>query len=188
MFWARTDYIGITTDTNAQFQVYTLQTAWSSLWGWNVFSNITANSIRMQVMSTFLWTSMTHISSHSTGVSIPCRNEEIRSWSWREVTIITRVSLIVADAIALTVTWYKLGARKTSVVTSTSFSRILLRDGKIWRLNLYQSIKTSIQDQYTSGTPEWETSHFALAISDTLRQHTVHSELFAPYIHTAFRT
>ena len=61
----------------------------------------------------------------------------------------------MADAIALSVTWYKLvGARKTSAVTGTSFSRILLRDGEFQRMVSCQIIiEASLQDQYTSGTP-----------------------------------
>ena len=43
----------------------------------------------------------------------------------------SRGSLIVADAIAVFVAWYKLGAHRVSEVTGPSFSRILLRDGEI---------------------------------------------------------
>ena len=83
------------------------------------------------------------------------------------MTIISRGSLIIADAIALSVTWYNLGTRKTSVITGMSLSRILLRDGEILRMDSCQSIQMPVQDQYTFGTLEREASHFVLAYSDT---------------------
>ena len=45
---------------------------------------------------------------------------------------------------------------------------------------------TSIQDQYTSGRHDLGRYHVALAISDALRKHTVHSELLASHVHTTF--
>ena len=89
------------------------------------------------------------------------------------MTVISRGSLITADAIVLSVTWYKLGARKTSAVTSSSFSHILLRDGEIEYMNPCQSIKMPIQEQYISGTSEWELSHSALTASETSWKHIV---------------
>ena len=70
------------------------------------------------------------------------------------MTILSRGSLIVADMIALSVTWYKLGARRLNVVTGTrmSFSHVLLRDGKSRRTLFCSSINDHAQDQYTSGT------------------------------------
>ena len=100
----------------------------------------------------------------------------------------SRGSLIVADAIALYVTWYALRARNFATVTSPSFSGILLRDGEIECIDSSYSTKQPIQDQYTSGTPHWEACYLALAISDASRKDVVHSELFTPYFHAALST
>ena len=43
---------------------------------------------------------------------------------------------MTADAIAMSVTWFKLGSRHTSKVTGTSFAHILLRDGENLRISL----------------------------------------------------
>ena len=95
---------------------------------------------------------------------------------------------MTADAIAVSVTWFKLGSRHTSKVTGTSFAHILLRDGEVWCINSCRSIKAPTQDQYISGMPNWEISHFVLAISDTPRKHTSDSELFASNFNAAFCT
>ena len=89
---------------------------------------------------------------------------------------------------ALSVTWYKLRAHDSSTATGPSFSGILLRDGEIECMNLCYGTEHPIQDQYTSGTPHWETCRLTLEISDTLRKHIVHFELSTSYFHPAFCT
>ena len=94
---------------------------------------------------------------------------------------------MTSDAIVLSVTWYNLGARKASAVKGPSFSNILLRDGEACHMNSRQSTKAPTQVQYTFGTLDCKTFHFPVAISDSLRKHTVHAELFASYFHPTFR-
>ena len=72
--------IEIDTDiTYYQFQVYTIQPVWSSVWGWSVVRNMTNSTLKTQVMSTVQKTNITKILLHTAGVSTPCSNRELRS-------------------------------------------------------------------------------------------------------------
>ena len=90
----------------------------------------------------------------------------------------------MADAIAIFITWYKLGTRKTSMAPRLSFSRILLRDGGASCIGHYlRTDFISIGLIYF-----WYVNfiNFLLKVSDALRKHPLHFELFASHFNDAF--